>query len=42
MLIKLLMKLLIKPEWRGDFHMYLFDFKQKDGSLTYSPFLSAI
>ena len=38
----LLMKLLIKPEWRGVFQMYLVDFKQKEGMLTYYPFLSAI
>lgn len=40
--MRLLMKLLIKPEWRGVFNMYLIDFKQKDWSLTYYPFLSAI
>lgn len=38
----LLMKLLIKPMWRGVFQMYLIDFKQKEGSLTYYPTLSAI
>ena len=36
------MKLLIKPEWRGVFQMYPFDFKRKPIALTnYSP-LSAI
>lgn len=38
----LLMKLLIKPMWRGVFHMYLVDFKRKEGGLTYYPPLSAI
>lgn len=33
----LLMKLLIKPIWRGVFQMYLFDFKRKEGGLTYYP-----
>ena len=42
LLMILLMKLLIKPKWRGVFQMYLIDFKQKEGSLTYYPFLSAI
>ena len=40
--MKLLIKLLIKSEWRGVFKMYLFDFKQKEESLTHYPFLSAI
>ena len=42
LLMILLMKLLIKPEWRGVFQMYLIDFKRKERSLTYYPFLSAI
>ena len=38
----LLIKLLIKTKWRGVFQMYLIDFKQKEGSLTNYPSLSAI
>lgn len=38
----LLMKLLIKPMWRGVFQMYPFDFKRKSIALTNYPPLSAI
>ena len=38
----LLMKLLIKPMWRGVFQIYPFDFKRKLIALTYYPSLSAI
>jgi len=36
------MNLLIKPEWRGVFQMYLVDFKRKERSLTYYPTLFVI
>ena len=38
----LLMKLLIKPEWRGVFQMYPVDVEQKEGRVKKYPTLSAI